>query len=227
MDGFFQELQAELQPGIKKILTHPFFQRLAEASLSRLQLREFAQQYHIYCSYFPRYLAAVAANVPDDATRLSLVENLWEEHGEGNLEHSHRTLFCRFLTGVDVPEAEWQSARPLPSTAKYVEVLFDLCQHAHFLEGLGALGPGTEFFTSEEYKLILSSLKGYEFLSDYDLEFWSVHIDMDEGHYAGMVSSLVPWATSEENRRLIAEGAHRAVDLEILFWDGLCEALLS
>jgi hypothetical protein len=108
-----------------------------------------------------------------------------------------------------------------------VEVLFDLCQHAHFLEGLGALGPGTEFFTSEEYKLILSSLKGYEFLSDYDLEFWSVHIDMDEGHYAGMVSSLVPWATSEENRRLIAEGAHRAVDLEILFWDGLCEALLS
>src|SRR2546421_3407767 len=92
MDKFFQQLEADLRPGIERILTHPFLQRLAEASITSSQLREFTLQYNIYCSHFPRYLAAVAANVPDDATRLSLIENLWEEHGEGNLDLSHRTL---------------------------------------------------------------------------------------------------------------------------------------
>lgn len=225
MNDFFKSLEVELQPSITNILNHPFLQRLAGSTLTREQLKEFALQYNIYCGYFPRYLAAVAANVPDDDTRLSLIENLWEEHGAGNLAESHRTLFRRFLEGVGVSEADWQDAIPLSSTKQYVDILFDLCQHAHFLEGLGALGPGTEYFTSEEYALILSGLQGYPFLSEESVRFWAVHIDMDEGHYGGMVSSLIPWADSEENRQRITNGARRAVELEILFWDGLQQAL--
>jgi pyrroloquinoline quinone (PQQ) biosynthesis protein C len=225
MDSFFQELEVDLRPGIVKILTHPFLQRLAEASLASSQLREFAVQYNAYCSYFPRYLAAVAANVPDDATRLSLVENLWEEHGEGNLALSHRTLFHRFLTALGITEKERQTAKPLPSTSEYVNTLFEICHSAHFLEGFGTLSLGTELFTSEEYAIILAGLKKYDFLSLYDLEFWSIHIDLDEDHYSDMASALAPWIHSDTNKKLIQQGAQRAVELEISFWDGLQKAL--
>lgn len=225
MVDFFEQVEADLRPAIEKVLAHPFMQSLSEASLSLLQLREFALQYNIYCGYFPRFLAAVAANVPDDETRLSLVQNLWEEHGEGNLEYSHRTLFHRFSAALGVTEEERQLAKPLPSTSQYVTTLFNICSNAHFLEGFGVLSVGGEYYTSEEYTLILSGLKKYDFLSPHDLEFWSVHIDVDEGHYSSMASTLMPWIHSEANRVLIQQGAKRAVELEILFLDGLNNAL--
>lgn len=227
MESFLKDLETELRPKIQEILAHPFLRRLEERTLNLLQLREFALQYNIYTSYFPRFLAAVAANIPDDNTRASLIENLWEEHGEGNMQYSHRSLFHRFLTALDITEIEWQFAKPLTSTSQYVNALFDLCHNSHFLKGLGAMGPGTEFFTSDEYALIASGLKKYSFLSSYDIEFFSLHIDMDEGHYSSIVSAVFPWIDSEDNMKMVREGAKEAINLEISFWHGLYESILG
>jgi hypothetical protein len=99
--------------------------------------------------------------------------------------------------------------------------MFNLCQSSHFLEGVGALSVGGEFYTSEQYRLILNGLEQYSFLSSSSLEFWAVHISMDVGHYEAMAASLSRWTESEEWRILIKRGAHQAVDLDLVFWEGL------
>lgn len=218
---FFNELESDLREGIDKILKHPFLKRIEAGSLDKNQLQYFAKQYDVYCKHFPRFLAACAANITDDATRMPIVENLWEEHGEGNIKGSHRVLYEHFLKGCGINVDAQKEIIPLPSTLVCCENLLQICQGGHFLESLGALGPGTEFFTNEEYEIILSGLKKYDFLSEKDLEFWAVHISMDEEHYSEMLEAIAPWATTLENKFLIKSGAKKAVDLEILFWDGL------
>ena len=42
-----------------------------------------------------------------------------------------------------------------------------------------------------------------------------------------MLTSIIPWLHSEENKELFREGAERAVDLEILFWDGIEDDLFG
>ena len=37
--------------------------------------------------------------------------------------------------------------------------------------------------------------------------------------------SLVPYINTEENRNFVKEGAIKAIELEIIFWDGLQEAI--
>ena len=63
---FFKSLEKELQEGITEILTHPFLKRLEDNWFNKKQLVYFAEQYSVYCRYFPRFLAAAAANIPDD-----------------------------------------------------------------------------------------------------------------------------------------------------------------
>jgi pyrroloquinoline-quinone synthase len=218
---FFKTLEKELQEGISEILTHPFLKRMEDGWFDKKQLQYFAEQYSVYCRYFPRFLAAAAANIPDDETRMPIIENLWEEHGEGKIIKSHRILFNRFAAGLGLSVQDLNKVKPLPTTAICCENLINLCHDGHFLESLGALGPGTEFFTNAEYSIIYNGLKKYEFLTENDLEFWSVHISLDEEHYSEMIGSLIPWANSLENKYLIKTGAKKAIDLEILFWDGL------
>ena len=218
---FFKSLENELQAGIQSILQHPFLTLIKNGELSKNQLQFFAEQYSVYCSYFPRFLAASAANIPDDETRIPIIENLWEEHGEGKLVKSHRILFERFARATGLPEKTVKSPEPIPTTEIVCENLFNLCQDGHFLESLGALGPGTEFFTNEEYSIIETGLKKYDFLTAKDIEFWTVHISLDETHYSEMVGAIAPWTDKLENRYLVKSGAKKAIDLEILFWDGL------
>lgn len=218
---FFRQLEQELQEDIQKILHHPFLERIRQGTLTENQLKYFAGQYHIYCEHFPRFLAAAAANIPDDETRMPIIENLWEEHGEGNLQKSHRILFYKFAAGLGLSVDELHLHAPLPSTRICCENLLNICRNEPFIESLGALGPGTEFFTNEEYSIIANGLRNYNFLTEDHLEFWTVHIELDEHHYSDMVATLLPWCGKAENRYLIKSGARRAIELEILFWEGL------
>src|SRR5215213_4896908 len=124
---FVQSLEEEFHPRIEELLRHPFISVIRTASLTSEQLRAFALQYTAYCDLFPKCLAAVAANVPDDHTRFALIENLWEEHGSGDLKESHRALFRRFLKSLGISDEQERTIALLPSTKEYVETVFRLC----------------------------------------------------------------------------------------------------
>ena len=218
---FFKGLEQELQPQIDKILNHAFLNRIKDGWLNKSQLHYFVGQYGIYCRYFPRFLAAAAANIPDDQTRMAIVENLWEEHGEGVLAKSHRILYNNFAKAVGFTIEELEAVTPLATTEICIENLLDMCRNQHFLVGLGAMGPGTEYFTNDEYRIIEGGMKSYKFLSAEDVEFWTVHISLDEHHYSDMIDSVRKWADTDENKELIRKGALKALALEHIFWEGL------
>lgn len=218
---FLRSLEDELNDGICRILRHPFVCRISDAWLDRTQLQYFAGQYYFYCNYFVRFLSACAANIPDDRTRMPIIENLWEEHGEGQAEKSHRVLFEKFANSLGMSRKELMDTKPISSTSICCENLFSIAKDSHFLMSLGALGPGTEYFTSREYEIIYKGLQKYPFLSADDLEFWSVHITLDDQHYSDMCQSLEPWLEDEESMGWVRIGAQRAIELELLFWDGL------
>ena len=221
MNTFLKDLEAELQPKIDKILNHRFIHRILDGWLNKEQMQYFALQYGIYVAHFPRILAGCAGNVPDDPTRIALIENLWDEHGHGVMEKSHRILYKNFALATGVSDEEYENAEPLSTTEICVENLMHICQDQHFLIGLGAIGPGTEYFTNEEYIKIESGLKKYKYLTPEDYEFWTTHIVVDEDHYSDLFNAILPWTETKENQQLIKAGAEKALALEHLFWEGL------
>lgn len=222
-----RDLETELKPKIDKILNHRFIKRLIDASLTLEELRYFAIQYKIYCEHFPRFLSATASNIPDDETRMSLIENLWDEHGNGDIQKSHRKLYYNFCKGLGLSDLQIKTGKASPPTAIYVEFLLKICQENNYLKSLGALGPGTEFFTSQEYELIYSALNRYDFLDEKSLEFWFVHISLDDDHYNEMLQSILNCIKTEADFQTMKEGAELAVDLELLFWEGLEDQLFG
>lgn len=225
MSSVVDRIEMEIQPRIAQVLDSPFLQALAVASLSPQQLRAFATEYYAYALAFPKCLAEVAANAPDDESRYPLIENLWEEYGAGDPEANHRTLYKKFMRGLGISEAEYSTGTCLPATANHIDALVRLCRDQPYLVGFGALSVGTEFFTAEEYLLILKGLQQYDFLDAESLQFWAVHTELDEFHYQDMRAVLDAWPDPQECYEQVRAGAFAAVDLEIGFWTGLQEAI--
>lgn len=224
MSSVIDRIEEEIQPRISEVLGSPFLQALSGAQLSPRQLRDFALEYYVYALAFPKCLSEVAANAPDDETRFPLIENLWEEYGSGDPAANHRALYKDFMHGLGITEAEYSAGTCLPTTANQVAKLVNLCRNEPYLKGFGALSVGTEFFTAEEYLMILDGLSQYDYLDDKALNFWAVHTELDEHHYADMRAVLDNWPNIESHYELVRDGAFAAVDLEISFWAGLHDA---
>lgn len=220
-----EQIENDLRPYIDRILASPVLSQIREASLSHDKLMKFALQYNYYCNVFPQCLAAVASNIEDDATRYPIVENLWEEHGSGDLNRSHRQMYRRFLTGIGLEEPDIQRATIGRPTAEYVAEIFRICRETHYLTGLGALSLGTEYFTAEEYSLLATGLQSYVSMPQDDLEFWLVHTDADDRHYEDMKSALNRSLSTAKDYEIVRSGAISAVKLEITFWHGIEEIL--
>lgn len=219
MKEFLSHLEFVLQPEVDKVINHEFLRRLGDGKLNKNQIIKFALDYNFYCQCFPQLLGYAAGKIKDDKTRMPIIENLWEEHGEGDLQKSHRQLFINFLKSLGISDYEIAKSKPTEATKKYIDELLSICENGDALEVLALLGPGTEYFSSKEFDVIFKSLQKYPFGGNLDLDFWSVHIDLDDHHYHDMLKSIEPLLITDLDERRVEEISLKTIELELFYWD--------
>lgn len=222
-EQFFKELNAECQGHIA-VKGHPFLKKFAAGDVSPDGIKKFAEQYYLFSRWFTRYLSAVIFNIPDEDTRRPLVQNLWEEVGlkdRKDRKGSHPNLFRRFVkaAGVDMPCLEETDA--LPCTRVFIDEYLFMCRDSHFLESMGALGPGTEAVVPHFYGPIWEGLKKSGQFSRDDIFFFEAHIELDVEHGRNIQDAITSYADDEYNQKLIAGGARKILDVRTILWDGL------
>ncbi len=204
-------------------MTHSFLKKFGDGKIKPEAGKVFAEQYYQYSKHFSRYLAAVISIIPDEAARQPLIKNLYEEYGgraeegkEMDIELLHANIFRKFCKSAG---ANLETAKPFPETSLFVERYFHL-HELHFVEALGALGPGTEYIVPYIYKPVYEGLKKKGFKED-DLLFFSAHINLDVEHGENIWDSIEPYTKTPENQELVRKGAIYILDARKVLWDGL------
>jgi len=186
-------------------------------------LGAFAREYYSASNGFARILAVACARMPTDELRLPFVQNLWDEHGQGDVRRSHRSMLRRFLDYLQVaPEYESREKGP---AARYVQSMTQLCQEANEAAVIGALGPGCEYFTPREYRLIATALRAQFSIPDEALEFFLDHISHDDLHIGSLDEALGLVVKGDGDMHDAIEGAKRSIQIEITFWEDMYSLL--
>jgi pyrroloquinoline-quinone synthase len=88
------------------VAQNPYFVALRDGSFSREDFVETQIQFLFAVVFFSRPMAVLAGRLPRPEMRLSLLENVHDEHGEGNLSLSHERTFLTLLKALGVtPDA--------------------------------------------------------------------------------------------------------------------------
>ena len=153
--------------------------------------------------------------------RREVVDTIVQSRTAQLLELTHPALFRRFLRSLDVSPELVATVEPLPETAHFIREFEAVCRNGHWLEAMGALGPGTESVVPRIYGYILSGIKRSETMAPSDYVFWTIHVHCDEGHGANIMLAIEGYLNRIENRQLVMKGVNRILNARKLWFDGL------
>jgi pyrroloquinoline-quinone synthase len=75
---------------------HEFLLKCRKGQLTLLEVRVLAVQMYQFSKNFNRILAGIMSCCPDTSAQLVILENLYDEMGNGDPDRSHPELFRRF-----------------------------------------------------------------------------------------------------------------------------------
>lgn len=195
---------------------------------SREQLSFLFQQYQHYSSNFTRFLCLAASRMDQPIHRAVVIDNLYEEVGESDIENRHSNLLRQFLLrmGVDRSESKLESY-----TSLYVERCISYLAHCNAIEAASFLAWGTEGIVPELYTCFVAALKAVG-LSDEEIKYFSIHIECDDGHHEALMNVALDLyhqsSTKEDkliNEQYIVNGLMKALDLRLSFFESLSQSL--
>jgi pyrroloquinoline quinone (PQQ) biosynthesis protein C len=215
---FLKELREEIR--LHPAVNHIFLNRLATMPFTREDYKVFGLQHYPLVNCFTTYMENLLVGAPDSEAKRWLAKVLVDEYGEGSEGHDHSTLYLRYLFAAGATPDEIENTVLHPSTVAFVERHIELTTREPFLVGLGAIGPGHEWSIPRMFDAIVPGLRraGFE---EKDIHYFWLHQEQDEDHGAWLEEAMVRYATTDENRRLIRQGALESLEARERFWTGV------
>ena len=175
----------------------PAMADFAQGRVPRERLAAFASSYCFQVEQFKRCVAAVYVNAPHRDVRELMLENLLEEHGEGDPARDHTQLVARFGRALGAAIPDPFDVEPIPESREWVEKILAVCKNEHFVVGLAALSYGIEARTRTMGFLATIYNERYG-IAMHDLEFFTMHIGTDAEHAARTIEMIRKYCTTED-----------------------------
>ena len=175
----------------------PFIQDFAQGKVPKENLARFAASYCFQVDQFKRFVAQVYANAEPRDVRELMLENLWEEHGEGDSSRDHTALVAKFARALGAHIEDIYDVEPIRESRQWVDRILQVCRDEDFVVGLAAISFGIEFRTQTMAFLGQIYREQYGLTED-DLEFFFMHIEADEEHAGRAIELVRKYCTSED-----------------------------
>jgi pyrroloquinoline quinone (PQQ) biosynthesis protein C len=150
-----------------------------------------------------------------------VIDSLVQSRTAQLLDLTHPALFRRFLRSLGVSPEVVAAAEPLPETSHFVREFEAVCRNGHWLEAMGALGPGTESVVPRIYGAILAGIRRSGEVAPSDYVFWTIHVHCDEGHGENILLAIEAYLDRVENQQLVRRGVMRILNARKAWFDAL------
>jgi pyrroloquinoline quinone (PQQ) biosynthesis protein C len=193
MRTYLQELKARSAP-----LENPYLRSLRDGSFERDDFIETQIQFLHAVVYFSRPMAVLAARLPRAEQRLSLLENVQDEHGAGDLTGSHERTFLTLLARLGINASEIDRRAQWPEVRAFNSTLLGVCAHDDIPTALAMLGVIEDLFSGISAQ-IGRSIVERGWLRAEELTHYPTHEVLDLSHAEGFYR-LIEQAPSGDPR---------------------------
>lgn len=203
-------------------VNNSYLARFQSGELSVTEFRVFATQFFAFVKHFPRILATLLANTPDDAAADELAVILTSELGDGDPKRRHEYLYHKFLRSIGLAPQEAAHVEWMGSTRAYIEGLAGLYGHQDYEVALGA-SFGLEHMAISMWDQLIPGImklkQTHTELGQMNTVYWTFHRALEQQHEEAMMRALEDIPQRAE--RSLQEGCALALGLLENFWIGL------
>jgi pyrroloquinoline quinone (PQQ) biosynthesis protein C len=201
MRAYIQALKARCE-----VEHNPYFSALADGSFERADFVETQVQFLFAVVFFSRPMAVLAGRLPRPEQRLSLLENVHDEHGEGNLSLSHERTFLTLLARLGETPASIERRALWPEVRAFNTALGGLCMGDDCYTGLAALGVIEDLFSGISARLG-RAIVARGWLRPDELAHYTTHEALDVSHADGFYKVIEgPYAAHPRHAYQVTQG---------------------
>jgi pyrroloquinoline-quinone synthase len=202
---------------------HQFLSRCRTSNLSLPDVQVLAVQMYKFSKEFNRILASILSYCPDETAQLVILENLFDEMGQGDVSQSHPELFRRFTRAIGIDDHTLAALPTAPETRTLIETYLGISSKYGYLAALGAVCYASEGIVSSLYSQLYRGITGSAPLTKESLIFFEVHIDVDDSHAAKLSAVIEPHIcmSNEDLDTKIRLAIVDAMDARFQFFDGI------
>lgn len=200
---------------------HEFLSRCRTTQLTLAEVQVLAVQMYKFSKEFNRILAGILSCCPDEQAQRVILENLFDEMGQGNPKLAHPELFRQFTRALGIDDATLASIPTEPETQHLIDTYLNLPRQYNYLAALGAVCFASEGIVSTLYAQIQRGIAEAASLPQEALVFFDVHIDVDDSHAANLAALIEPRITTTEVAMDINRAILDAMNARICFFNGI------
>ncbi|UBF26401.1 iron-containing redox enzyme family protein [Kovacikia minuta CCNUW1] len=200
---------------------HEFLTRCRTTQLSLAEVQVLAVQMYKFSKEFNRILAGILSCCPDEQAQLVILENLFDEMGQGNSTLAHPELFRQFTRALGIDDETLAALPTEPETRHLIDTYLNLPHQYNYLAALGAVCFASEGIVRTLYTQIQQGIVGATFLPKEALIFFDVHIDVDDSHAAHLAALIEPRINTTEAAMDVNRAILDAMNARVRFFDGI------
>ncbi len=201
-----------------------YFQALREGSFAREDFVETQVQFLFAVVFFSRPMAVLAARLPRPELRISVLENVADEHGNGDLSMSHENTFLTLLARLGVEASTIERRVLWPEVRAFNTCLAGVCNLDDTYTGVAVLGIIEDLFAGISARLGAGIVeRGW--LEPEQMIHYGLHAELDVAHADDFFNLLdAPYASDARLAYQIEQGLELGAYIFLRMYDGLFEA---
>ncbi|WP_414544270.1 TenA family transcriptional regulator [Nostoc sp. CCY0012] len=212
----FQEIAAN-----HPLWNHDFLHRCRTGDLLLPDIQILAVQMYKFSKEFNRILAGILSCCPDETTQLVILENLFDEMGQGNIHQSHPELFRRFTRALGIDDDTLAALPTAPETLALIETYLKIPRQYGYIPALAAVCYASEGIVSSLYTQLYQGIVDAAPLPKESLIFFELHIDVDDSHAAKLAAVIEPRINLIDEFEQIQLAITEAMDARTEFFNGI------
>jgi pyrroloquinoline-quinone synthase len=172
------------------LLENRYFTELGNGTMSRQHFITTQQQFYWAVCEAPRAMATLIARIPDPTDRLAILDNINDEHGDGDPTRFHTTTFRAFLSSLGVttdPAGVTQGAL----MRAFTTLLTGSCQQLDPIMAACFFGV-LEYAFADISASIAQAVITRGWLEPSQLTHYSLHAEVDKEHASGFFAVADP-----------------------------------
>lgn len=185
------------------IMQNPYFDALKNGQMSKEAFRKSQEQFYFAVAYFSRPMTTLIARMDDPLSRLDILHNVVEEHGDFDEKKFHKTTFEKFLQLMG--SSPQRSLHAESSVRAFNTALMGICHSEPVEMGIAANGI-IEYAFADISALIGNSAIARGFIEKKQLVHYNMHADLDKEHAQEFFMLLEKDMSHPEKRALIEAG---------------------
>ena len=198
MDSYINKLKNETP-----IASQIYFSRLLDGSMSFELFKNSQINFYSAVCYFSRPMLLLCSRIENYADRLIILENIIDEHGNGDIEDSHGKTYKKYLLKLGVNKKDINKTFNHSAVSNFYSIMNKTIRNDNIETAISMFGIMEDRYT-EISATIASALINNKWLKETQLDHYKTHEKLDIYH-AELFYKLIrhKWANKISQKNII------------------------